>query len=70
MRNSSMVERGLHTSQAIGSNPIFATRSLKEFFKDDLVAQLVEPDTFNVVVLGSSPSGVTKQFSRVFTVNL
>ena len=45
MRNSSMVERWLHTSQAIGSNPIFATRSLKEFFKDDLVAQLVEHDT-------------------------
>ncbi len=27
--------------------------------KDDLVAQLVEQYTFNVWVLGSSPSGVT-----------
>ena len=27
---------------------------------DDLVAQLVEHNTFNVGVLGSSPSGITK----------
>ena len=28
--------------------------------QDDSVAQLVEHDTFNVGVLGSSPSGITK----------
>ena len=28
--------------------------------RDDSVAQLVEHDTFNVGVLGSSPSGITK----------
>ena len=30
--------------------------------KDDLVAQLVEHHTFNVGVLGSSPSGVTNRY--------
>ena len=29
--------------------------------KDDSVAQLVEHNTFNVGVLGSSPSGITKK---------
>ncbi len=28
--------------------------------RNDSVAQLVEHDTFNVGVLGSSPSGITK----------
>ena len=28
--------------------------------RDDLVAQLVEHNTFNVGALGSSPSGITK----------
>ncbi len=31
------------------------------FGDGDLVAQLVEHNTFNVGVLGSSPSGITKQ---------
>ena len=36
--------------------------------RDDSVAQLVEHDTFNVGVLGSSPSGITKasDFSEAF----
>ncbi len=29
-------------------------------FRKDLVAQLVEHNTFNVGALGSSPSGITK----------
>jgi hypothetical protein len=29
--------------------------------KDDLVAQLVEHNTFNVRALGSSPSGITRE---------
>ena len=31
---------------------------------DDLVAQLVEHNTFNVGVLGSSPSGITKKLDN------
>ncbi len=31
---------------------------------DDLVAQLVEHNTFNVGVLGSSPSGITETLDR------
>ena len=31
--------------------------------EEDLVAQLVEHNTFNVGVLGSSPSGITKEGS-------
>ena len=36
--------------------------------KVDLVAQLVEHNTFNVGALGSSPSGITKdsEYFRVF----
>ena len=30
--------------------------------KDDSVAQLVEHYTFNVVVLGSNPSGITNSY--------
>ena len=37
--------------------PIFALRKTKKDF--DSVAQLVEQYTFNVWVLGSSPSGIT-----------
>ncbi len=32
----------------------------------DLVAQLVEHNTFNVGVLGSNPNGITKRGSRLF----
>jgi hypothetical protein len=32
---------------------------------DDSVAQLVEHDTFNVGVLGSSPSGITKAYQMI-----
>lgn len=47
-------------------NPIFASllrkTTLKTFKKnDDSVAQLVEHNTFNVGVLGSNPSGITKR---------
>jgi hypothetical protein len=34
--------------------------SLHLFKKNDSVAQLVEHYTFNVVVLGSNPSGITR----------
>ena len=34
--------------------------SWKEVKNDDSVAQQVEHDTFNVGVLGSNPSGITK----------
>ena len=33
--------------------------------RDDSVAQLVEHDTFNVGVLGSSPSGITKTSDKI-----
>ena len=36
------------------------------FFQVDLVAQLVEHNTFNVGVLGSSPSGITGAASSRF----
>ena len=32
--------------------------------RDDSVAQLVEHYTFNVGVLGSSPSGITRKISK------
>ena len=35
----------------------------------DSVAQLVEHNTFNVGVLGSSPSGITKQLKKRLTYN-
>lgn len=40
----------------------FGKKVLKilNFYKVDLVAQLVEHNTFNVGVLGSSPSGITE----------
>ena len=39
----------------------FKENDLKEVLKnDDLVAQLVEHNTFNVGVLGSNPSQITK----------
>ncbi len=34
--------------------------------KDDSVAQLVEHYTFNVVVLGSNPSGITAKIIKMF----
>ena len=42
---------------------------------DDSVAQLVEHYTFNVVVLGSNPSGITKikafqAYQEAFILNL
>lgn len=37
-----------------------ANRAPRRFVFFDLVAQLVEQYTFNVWVLGSSPSGITK----------
>ena len=41
---------------------------------DDLVAQLVEHNTFNVGALGSSPSGITKhnktRYSSGFCINI
>jgi hypothetical protein len=42
---------------SITINPIFAPPKKME---TDSVAQLVEHNTFNVGVLGSSPSGITK----------
>ena len=48
------------------AHPYFCTpfehRSFNKVFqlKVDLVAQLVEHNTFNVGVLGSSPSGITE----------
>ena len=48
----------------IGYSRIFASLLRKTVKcltkKDDSVAQLVEHYTFNVVVLGSNPSGITK----------
>ena len=35
------------------------------FKENDFVAQLVEHNTFNVGVLGSSPSGITKNHSEM-----
>ena len=40
----------------------------RESKKDDSVAQLVEHYTFNVVVLGSNPSGITK-YVRSTSIN-
>ena len=40
-----------------GVRPYFCTPKKG---RDDLVAQLVEHNTFNVGVLGSSPSGITE----------
>lgn len=39
---------------------------MKAFNKDALITQLVEYDTFNVGVLGSSPSGRTKEIGERF----
>ena len=39
---------------------MFETSYLCHLIKKDLVAQLVEQYTFNVWVLGSNPSGITK----------
>ena len=43
--------------------PIFALPKQK---RNDSVAQLVEQYTFNVWVLGSSPSGVTKDLTEMW----
>ena len=39
---------------------LYICTRIEEIVKGDLVAQLVEHNTFNVGVLGSSPSQVTK----------
>ena len=44
----------LVTPCGTGSNPVISAS-----FRIDLVAQLVEHDTFNVGVAGSNPAGVT-----------
>ena len=49
----------------MGKNPTFAslqtTKGSSENKNNDSVAQLVEQYTFNVWVLGSNPSGITKK---------
>ena len=47
----------IHLHHQNGSNSGLAT--------DDSVAQLVEHNTFNVGVLGSSPSGITKRWTEM-----
>ena len=49
--------------QAKANSPIFAPLKT-ETFKVDSVAQLVEHNTFNVGVLGSNPSGITKPLQK------
>ena len=55
----------------IGYSRIFASllrKTVKRLSKkDDSVAQLVEHYTFNVVVLGSNPSGIT-EINLIFPV--
>ena len=41
----------------------FSGETLTESPKDDSLAQLVEHNTFNVGVLGSSPRRITKRFN-------
>jgi hypothetical protein len=45
------------------NNPIFAPPKTETV--NDSVAQLVEHNTFNVGVLGSNPSGITKHPTNV-----
>ena len=44
--------------------PTFAPVIEKRLHKDDSLAQLVEHNTFNVGVLGSSPKRITKRKAK------
>ncbi len=45
---------------------LYICTRIEEIVKGDLVAQLVEHNTFNVGVLGSSPSQVTRVIQFIF----